>query len=180
MLPEITQFEETVTLVSDTGIQFMDFALRLGPDGEQAGKFVQLNNGMVPTRLLWSKEYKDFYEPEPDKVVQVEFDTTEDNHFRVPMEESLKLFNGTWLPIPFLRFMPPYRFDEGPNNWARMRLVKLAEPDVDGNTHRLTLAFDSRIMPTINGAAYLAPTKRTCVPASPSSSPAVPVNMAGS
>lgn len=41
MLPEITQFEETVTLVSDTGIQFMDFALRLGPDGEQTGKFVQ-------------------------------------------------------------------------------------------------------------------------------------------
>lgn len=29
MLPEITQFEETVTLVSDTGIQFMDFALAL-------------------------------------------------------------------------------------------------------------------------------------------------------
>ena len=157
MLPEITQFEETVTLVSDTGIQFMDFALRLGPDGEQAGKFVQLNNGMVPTRLLWSREYKDFYEPEPDKVVQVEFDTTDDNHFRVPMEDSLKLFDGIWLPLPFLRFMPPHRFDEGPNNWARMRLVKLPQPDVDGNTHRLTLAFDSRIMPTVAGSAYLAP-----------------------
>ena len=157
MLPEITQFEETVTLVSDTGIQFMDFALRLGPDGEQAGKFVQLNNGMVPTRLLWSREYKDFYEPEPDKVVQVEFDTTDDNHFRVPMEDSLKLFDGIWLPLPFLRFMPPNRFDEGPNNWARMRLVKLPQPDVDGNTHRLTLAFDSRVMPTVAGSAYLAP-----------------------
>ena len=94
MLPEITQFEETVTLVSDTGIQFMDFALRLGPDGEQTGKFVQLNNGMVPTRLLWSKEYKDFYEPEPDKVVQVEFDTSEESHFRLPMEDSLKLLDA--------------------------------------------------------------------------------------
>ena len=157
MLPEITQFEETVTLISDTGIQFMDFALRLGPDGEQAGKFVQLNNGLVPTRLLWSKEYKDFYEPEPDKVVPVEFDSSEDNHFRLSMEESLKLFDGIWLPIPFLRFMPPYRFDEGPNNWSRMRLIKLAEPDIDGNTHRLTLAFDSRIMPSVSGTAYLAP-----------------------
>ena len=157
MLPEITQFEETVTLVSDTGIQFMDFALRLGPDGEQTGKFVQLNNGMVPTRLLWSKEYKDFYEPEPDKVVQVEFDTSEESHFRLPMEDSLKLLDGVWLPIPFLRFTPPYRFDEGPNNWARMRLVKLAEPDLDGNTHRLTLGFDSRTMPLVTGAPYLAP-----------------------
>lgn len=157
MLPEITQFEETVTLVSDTGIQFMDFALRLGPDGEQAGKFVQLNNGMVPTRLLWSREYKDFYEPEPDKVVQVEFDSSDDNHFRVAMEESLKLFDGVWLPLPFLRFMAPHRFDEGPNNWSRMRLVKLAEPDLDGNTHRLTLAFDTRIMAAVAGAHYLAP-----------------------
>ena len=158
MLPEITQFEDTVTLISDTGIQFMDFALRLGPD-EQAGKFVQLNNGMVPTRLLWSKEYKDFYEPEPEKVVQVEFDSSEENHFRLSMEESLKLFDGVWLPIPFLRFMPPYRYDEGPNNWSRMRLIKLPEADVDGNTHRLTLAFDCRIMATVVGAAYLAPSK---------------------
>ncbi|TDF79864.1 virulence factor SrfB [Pseudomonas sp. H9] len=158
MLPEITQFEETVTLVSDSGIQFMDFALRLGPD-EQAGKFVQLNNGMVPTRLLWSKEYKDFYEPEPDKMVQVEFDSTEDNHFRLSMEESLKLFDGVWLPIPFLRFMPPHRYDEGPNNWSRMRLVKLPEPDIDGNTHRLTIAFDCRIMKSVDGAAYLAPSE---------------------
>ncbi len=40
--------------------------------------------------------------------------------------------------------MLPHRFDEGPTNWSRMRLVKLATPDIDGNTHRLTMAFDSR------------------------------------
>ena len=73
----------------------------------------------------------------------------EHNHFRVAMEESLKLFDGVWLPLPFLRFMAPHRFDEGPNNWSRMRLVKLAEPDLDGNTHRLTLAFDTRIMAAV-------------------------------
>lgn len=31
MLPQVTQFEDTVILVGDTGVQFMDFALRLDP-----------------------------------------------------------------------------------------------------------------------------------------------------
>ncbi|MGH8332413.1 MAG: virulence factor SrfB, partial [Pseudomonas sp.] len=69
----------------------------------------------------------------------------------------LELLDGVWLPTPFFRFMPPHRFDEGPTNWSRMRLVKLATPDIDGNTHRLTMAFDSRVMPKRDGTAYLAP-----------------------
>ncbi|KAG1424089.1 hypothetical protein G6F57_023466 [Rhizopus arrhizus] len=53
--------------------------------------------------------------------------------------------------------MPPFRYDEGPANWARMRMVKLSEPDIDGNTHRVTIAFDTRIAPSREDTRYLAP-----------------------
>lgn len=151
MLPEVTQFEDTVTLVSDTGIQFMDFALRLDPRKEPAGEFAPMISGLI-CRLMYNEE-KDFYfyEPEPEKVEKAK------PAFSVDMKSSLELLDGVWLPIPFFRFMPPYRFDEGPSNWSRMRLVKLATPDIDGNTHRLTMAFDSRVMPKRDGTAYLAP-----------------------
>jgi len=68
MLPEVTQFEDTVTLVSDTGIQFMDFALRLDPRKEPAGEFAPMISGLI-CRLAYNEE-KDFffYEPEPEKV----------------------------------------------------------------------------------------------------------------
>lgn len=151
MLPEVTQFEDTVTLVSDTGIQFMDFALRLDPRKEPAGEFAPMISGLI-CRLMYNEE-KDFYfyEPEPEKVEKAK------PAFSVDMKSSLELLDGVWLPTPFFRFMPPHRFDEGPTNWSRMRLVKLATPDIDGNTHRLTMAFDSRVMPKRDGTAYLAP-----------------------
>ncbi|MGE1152874.1 virulence factor SrfB [Pseudomonas kitaguniensis] len=150
MLPEVTQFEDTVTLVSDTGIQFMDFALRLDARKEPAGEFAPLNIGIC--RLLYNEE-KDFYfyEPAPGKIEKAK------PVFSLDMKSSLELLDGIWLPIPFFRFMPPYRFDNGPVNWSRMRLVKLPAADIDGNTHRLTLAFDSRIMQKRSGTAYLAP-----------------------
>ena len=151
MLPEVTQFEEIVTLVSDTGIQFMDFALALDLRKEPPGEFAPLSHSL-PIRLLYNEE-KDFYfyEPEPEKIEKAK------PVFSLDMKSSLELLDGLWLPIPFFRFMPPYRFDEGPSNWARMRLVKLPSPDVDGNSHRLTLAFDSRVMRKHDGTAYLAP-----------------------
>lgn len=48
-------------------------------------------------------------------------------------------------PLPFLRFNPPRTFIDGPDNWARIQVRKLSEPDSAGNTHRITLAFDSQL-----------------------------------
>ena len=115
MLPELTQFEETVTLISDTSIQFMDFALTVDLRKEPSGEFAPLTNTLV-TRLLYN-EQEDFYfhEPTPDRIEQTK------PAFILDMKSSLDLLCGVWLPIPFFRFMPPHRFDEGPSNWARMR-----------------------------------------------------------
>ncbi|MBD8472991.1 virulence factor SrfB [Pseudomonas sp. CFBP 8770] len=151
MLTEVTQFEDTVSLVSDTGVQFLDFALRLDVRKEQAGEFAPMTDGLI-CRLVYNEE-KDFffYEPEAERIEKTK------PVFSIDMRSSLELLDGLWLPLPFFRFMPPHRFDEGPTNWARMRIVKLPVPDIDGNSHRLTMAFDSRVMPKRDGTAYLAP-----------------------
>ncbi|EBU7220754.1 virulence factor SrfB, partial [Salmonella enterica subsp. enterica serovar Napoli] len=68
---------------------------------------------------------------------------------------SLDVLDGIWLPLPFLRFNPPRTFIDGPDNWARIQVRKLSEPDSAGNTHRITLAFDSQLAK--NMPAALAP-----------------------
>ena len=67
MLPEIKPFDRQVTLVGDSGIQFMDFGLTLGR--EQAGEFVELASGVL-TRLLYNEE-KDFFQ---GSMLQLELD----------------------------------------------------------------------------------------------------------
>ena len=42
-------------------------------------------------------------------------------------------------------------------NWARARLLELPAPDAEGHTHRVTLAFDTQLLPTREGRPYLAP-----------------------
>lgn len=151
MLAEITEFEKTVTLVSDTGIQFMDFALNIDERKEPAGDFVSISSEKLLTRLLTNddKDYQ-FYPLSSGSIQRAEPD------FDIAMKDSLTLLDGLWLPCPIFRSPAPDKFEEGPTNWARMRLVKLAEPDINGNSHRLTLAFDTRIMGN-TGTAYLAP-----------------------
>ncbi len=64
--------------------------------------------------------------------------------------------------MPFLRIRErqpdgDHRFDNGPVNWARARLLELPAPDAEGYTHRVTLAFDTQLLPTREGRPYLAP-----------------------
>lgn len=150
MLPEVTQFEDVVRLVSDTGIQFMDFAFRQDQITPVNGAFT-LVDGDVLCRLQPHTDGSYFYDVDSSKRQKAE--PTLD----MSIIKSLNLLDGVWLPLPFFRYMPPYTFDQGPSNWSRMRFVKLAEPDIDGNTHRLTLAFDTRVINKQDGMAYLAP-----------------------
>jgi len=159
MLPEIIKFEEVATLVSHSGVQFMDFGLTLDPRREPAGEFKYLaNTDKIPTRLLVNQESGSLFHVIERDGTKDKIETIREPDFDVPMVQSLEQLDGAWLPVPFLRFRPPGKFDEGPVNWARMRLVALAEPDLDGYTHRLTLALDTRTLPRRDNTAYLCPT----------------------
>lgn len=154
MLPDITPFEDVVTLVSHSGVQFLDFGLTLDPANEAAGEFVYLDDAkkMLARLKVDSKDDSLFYDTGDGEVEYVK-----SPRFEMGMDKSLSQLDRTWLPLPVFRFRPPQRFDEGPGNWARMRIAALDKPDLHGHTHRLTLAFDTRTMPRHGNTAYLAP-----------------------
>ena len=155
MLPRTDTYTETqsIDLFGDTGIQFLDLGVALDPRREPAGQFALLDNGLL-ARLFEDKDDRLYYESEPKVKQQARPHPALQD---VSMEESLRMLNGIWLPAPFFRYLSSFRFDQGPNNWARIRIVKLDTPDAQGNTHRITLAFDTRVMPRREGVAYLAP-----------------------
>ncbi|WP_312467175.1 virulence factor SrfB [Pseudescherichia sp.] len=151
MLVNLCDYKQSVTLIANSGVQFLDFGLT--PQASlQSGRFVRKTANGPLLRLdydLINSRYtlpgRDGGQPE---VVKPES--------TLPLFESLAVLDGVWLPIPFLRFNPPRTFVEGPDNWARVQIRKLAEPDSAGNTHRVTLALDSQINDLSPGA--LAPT----------------------
>lgn len=183
MLPEVTQFQEVVPLIDDTGIQFLDFALTLDPNKMFGGEFIyatcqkdeenaslkqvssptpsaSVEAPSFPIRLLTNEEDGGtfFMETKTTRSGSTQhLISVAKPALDVDFAASLSLFDGKWVPLPFFRHRPPAGFDDGPNNWARMRLVSLDTPDVDGATHRLTLAFDTRTMPNQSGVGYLAP-----------------------
>lgn len=156
MLPDLQQYGKELSLVMNSGIQFIDFALKIDWKDKvwrekNMGNFISSANHGPLRRLLLSKTGEGYCDSaKPDMIVRVEQE--------ISVEDSLKLFDGVWLPVPVLRSIPPDRFDEGPYNWARMRIIKLDTPDNDGNSHRVTLAFDTKIFSNNQNTAYLAPT----------------------
>ncbi len=140
MLATLNDVNQKVTLIQDSGIQFLDFAIKAQPDPEMPGKFVrQTANG--PLLLLehdissgkYLLQTPDHATPE---VVKPEFSFA--------LEQSLLLLENLWLPLPVLRCTPPRHFIGGPENWARMQVRRLKTPDQEGHTHRVVLAFDTQ------------------------------------
>jgi len=150
MFAQKTDYETPITLVMGSGVQFVDFVLRLDLRREMPGEFLRPGPGMPVARLKYDERSNSFYHPsEPGKTVGTDYS--------VALESSLALFEGLWLPLPFFRASPGRHFETGPTNWARARLTALPEADLDGNTHRITLAFDTRVVPGREDSVYLAP-----------------------
>ena len=168
MLAELTSLNSVVHLVRDSGIQFMDFGVALEPEKMPSGRFVRMGNKGL-SRLLFNREDRNYFHlgalgqdaeatakgQDEDRQVTVVEDG--DEALTLRMQRSLDLLNGVWLPMPYFHFKGNHSYYPGPTNWARLRLVKLDEPDRDGNTHRLTLAFDTRPLERVSQAMYLAP-----------------------
>lgn len=154
MLATITDYKQKITLIQDSGIQFLDFALKPHIDVQGPGKFVRKTANGPLLRLVLNDENGKYMLPAPfgsvPEVVRPESS--------VSLEQSLQLLNDVWLPLPFLRFNPPRTFIGGPENWARLKIVALSAPDQEGNTHRICLAFDTKVFPDGAENELLAPT----------------------
>ncbi|AWB34941.1 virulence factor SrfB [Orrella marina] len=149
MLAEITSFEEQTALIMDSGVQFLDFAATFSLKG-RTGAFVLLTQAGPAGKLLENERDGRYYlAPDTSKSFKPQFE--------LDLDESLKLFDGRWLPAPFFRCAPGRQFEQGPLNWARMRVVRVPGDDL-GHTHRITLAFDTKVLAGRQDTTYLSPT----------------------
>lgn len=153
MLATLFNYKSDVTLIENSGIQFLDFGLTPQWQDSCAGRFVrQTANGpllrvdydVIPGKFTLPGENGG--EPE---VVKPE--TT------LSLAHSLQVLDNVWLPLPFLRINASHVFTGGPDNWARFQIRSLAEPDNAGNTVRVSIAFDTRIATTAQNGPSLAP-----------------------
>ncbi len=153
MLAQVVKFEEQATLIMSSGLQFMDFGLTLELRKEQAGEFLRLDTGRSLARLEYNERTEKYYHPGNPTA-----ERRPDPNLSTAMEESIKLLDGLWLPIPVLRANPGRDFEDGPTTWSRARIVTLAPgEDLNGFTHRLTLAFDTSVFDDDDDTGYLAP-----------------------
>jgi hypothetical protein len=153
MLSKLVSFEDKIALIQNTGVQFLDFGLKLALRKELPGEFVSQESNRSLARLEYDGRNDRHYHPQrPGVAVK--------SRLTVPMDESAKLFDGLWFPIPVLRLNPPRQFAQGPETWARARLVALSpeEADLEEETHRLTLALDTCVFAEAEDLKYLAPT----------------------
>jgi hypothetical protein len=160
MLAELSRFGENAALIANSGVQFMDFGLNLAQANRlPASGFVKDANGTL-VRLDYD-EREGHYTAARVGGAEVSRSAVRPT-LEVPIADTLTLLDRRWLPIPVLRVRPGRSFDLGPTNWARARIAALAQPDEDGNSHRVTIAFDTTVLPPMQGSAieYLAPEQK--------------------
>lgn len=144
MLVTPCDYKQRITLIANSGVQFLDFAFT-PQDAPHAGCFVRKTaNG--PLLRLDYDQHSDKYTLTGSGSVTPEVVKPESSH---ALSQSLQVLDGCWLPLPVFRCITPRRFTGGPDNWARMHIRKLDNPDSNGHSHRVTLAFDTQIQPEL-------------------------------
>lgn len=155
MLAQLGRFSSLVTLVPKSGLQFLDG----GIDAD----------GMKMSKAFWERPDSSglslaSLEADSDGVQRVADGTAapEGQSYSINVRKALDMLGDAWLPLPIFRVRgvsPSGRpqFAAGPGNWARLRIKALDQPDDDGNTHRMVVAFDTALAVHREGRPYLAP-----------------------
>ncbi|CDI01940.1 conserved hypothetical protein [Candidatus Competibacter denitrificans Run_A_D11] len=157
MLAKLTQYAPVINLIPNTAIQLLDFGLNLNEARLSRAFLTQTTaEGRAILTCLYADDASGQFITDDGKPVKPE------QVYSLNAAKAAAILDQAWLPVPFLRVREPHPdgnhlFDKGPTNWARVRLVELPAADSDGNTHRVTLAFDTQLLPTREGRPYLAP-----------------------
>lgn len=140
MFAPITDFKKSFSLIEESGIQFIDLAVQAAHPQQMRAFVRQTANGPL-LRVTQDKDNGRYLLEQPGdslpEVVKPESSVT--------LQQSLALLNKVWLPLPVLRCTALRHFVGGPENWARVQFLALDEPDADGHTHRVCLAFDTKV-----------------------------------
>lgn len=167
MLKDLRKVRSTISLIPNSGLQFIDFTFNIDKIAKINRVFWEeqiLNappdeNGKIPVNLrcLYPDEKSGELRDPVTGATPAESET-----YALNKQRGLEPFLGKWVPLPYFRVKSKSAqgtdvFDRGPTNWARVRVVELAERDRDGNSHHVCLCFDTGVRPRDDGRPYLVP-----------------------
>lgn len=166
MLTNLADFTEGLTLVPDSGLQFVEFGFDFDSSPRLSRSFVERKSpgqldadGKTLVRLLTNWKDDDPSAPFP-------FSSHEDDVANYEVNKSLALntFMNRWVPMPFFKIEPGRDdfgnelYAQGPTDWVRARVVETRKTYQDKEaSHRIIFAFDTSLAPKKANRPYLAP-----------------------
>jgi hypothetical protein len=163
MFVDPVPFGPTIRLVPHSGVQFVEYAFHIDTVGRLSRRFVERavtgtpqGDGRRTYRLLptWNED-----DPGAEAVETARGD---DREYAVGERGALEVFLEKWTPVPMLRVKAGVEggeeLDLGPTNWARVRIVEVADRAPDSPiSHRVIFAFDTELLERRPNRPYTAP-----------------------
>lgn len=161
MLNRLIDYGEAITLVPQSGIQFVEYGLDVDSGGQFSRTFIERPTGRgeagnVEVTLVpnWDDDH-----PRGDPPHAV---TGQDDEYTISKKRAVDVFLNRWIPVPFLRVQPGRdafgneTFADGPADWVRVKLVETRETYGDEEaSHRVIFAFDTTLVERREGRPYL-------------------------
>lgn len=162
--------DPTIELIENSGIQFLDYEFTLNPYDRRAfapyerGYF--LKKGQDRAFYLCEIEPEENGEGGTASCGEHVGDLDADNVKRVQTVETLRVYNGVWIPLPYFAksaldddgLLKDGSGEVGPTNWARARVVRVGD-DPTEHRYRVVLAFDTAVQ-LDDALEYFAPRTR--------------------
>jgi hypothetical protein len=144
---------DIVTLVPQSGIQFIDLRFNIDALNKGVRQFweqplppgqTDARAALVNLKVLERNDEGAWLDP------ATQLEPPDEETYAISRAMAFEAFFSQWIPLPYLRVDEPTAQSDdvrhfGPTNWARIRIVPLAAPDEDGNTHGVVLAFDTAL-----------------------------------
>jgi hypothetical protein len=163
---DLPEYRQVVSLIPGGTMQFLDLGFDLRQLPRLKTEFLELEAPAGADKVnIWlrcltrsddGEHYVDVQTGEP--VVNPSTglpDISIQPGYSISIEKALAPFLGKWVPLPFFRSEGnigalEMRYRNGPTDWARCRIEALVEPDRQGNTHHMVVAFDTHVQPDID------------------------------
>lgn len=150
MLTQPLPANNIFTIIPNSGLQFLDFGFDFATVSGHRRSFRESSaaaseGNEVSLDIIHTDAESDTVVSHTGAVV------SEDGMFSVRFEAALAAFGDDWIPMPFFKELGrdsegQWRFDQGPSNWVRAKIITFDEPDFEGNTHRLVLVVDTELV----------------------------------
>jgi len=153
-----------ITLIPNSGIHFWDVDLDMDALPRQARTFWEEPLGGPPDKHGAVRARLHELQPDPETGQPVDPLTRDvpppDETYPISARQAVEMHLGRWIPLPYFMLLSrssagQEAHERGPSNWVRGRLVPHPSP-APGRTHRLTLAFETALLPQGAGP-YVAP-----------------------